>query len=105
MSKFKNSYNFSLFTFYGHQSMIKYPATGNFLVNVKHSINITYTDKKCHNNQHCGQVDGYHRLEVFLLVEVCAVADDIEDDGGDDDVKDHSEQLPAQDNLDIDILD
>ena len=85
--------------------MIKYPATGNFLVNVKHSINITYTDKKCHNNQHCGQVDGNHRLEVFLLVEVCAVADDIEDDGGDDDVKDHSKQLPAQDNLDIDILD
>ena len=70
-----------------------------------YSINITYTDKKCHNNQHCGQVDGYHRLEVFLLVEVCAVADDIEDDGGDDDVKDHSKQLPAQDNLDIDILD
>ena len=85
--------------------MIKFPATGNFRVNVKHSINITYTDKKCHNNQHCGQVDGYHRLEVFLLVEVCAIADDIEDDGGDDYVKDHSEQLPAQDNLDIDILD
>ena len=69
------------------------------------SINITYTDKKCHNNQHCGQVDGYHCLKIVLLVEVGAVADDIEDDGGDDDVEHHAEQLPAQDDLDEDILD
>ena len=65
---------------------------------------MTYTDKKCYNNQHGCQVNGYNCFKIFLLVEVCAVADDIED-GGDDDVKDHSKQLPAQDNLDIDILD
>ena len=69
------------------------------------SINITYTDKKCHYDQHCGQVDGYHCLKIVLLVEVCAVADDVEDDGGDNDVEDHAEQLPAQDDLDEDILD
>ena len=47
---------------------------------------MTYTDKKCYNNQHGCQVNGYNCFKIFLLVEVCAVADDIEDDGGDDDV-------------------
>ena len=51
-----------------------------------YSINITYTDKKCHNNQHCGQVDGYHCLKIVLLVEVCAVADYVQNNGRNDDI-------------------
>ena len=63
------------------------------------SINITYTDKKCHNNQHCGQVDGYHCLKIVLLVEVCAVADYIQNYGGNDDIEDNSKQLTSQHHL------
>ena len=68
------------------------------------SINITYTDKKCHNNQHCGQVDGYHCLKIVLLVEVCAVADYIQNYGGNDDIEDNSEQLASQHHLHKHIL-
>ena len=66
---------------------------------------MTYTDKKCYNNQHGCQVDGYNCFKIFLLVEVCAVADNIEDNGGDDDVKDYSKELTPKDNLNKDILD
>ena len=57
---------------------------------------MTYTDKQCDDDEHGGQVDGDHRLEVLVLVEVGAVADQVEDDGGHDDVEHYAQQLPAQ---------
>ena len=66
---------------------------------------MTYTDKKCYNNQHGCQVDGYNCFKIFLFVEVCAVADNIEDNGGDDDVEDYSEELSSKDYFNKDILD
>ena len=66
---------------------------------------MTYTDKKCYNNQHGCQVDGYNCFKIFLFVEVCAVADDIEDNSGDNDVEDHSKELTPKDYLNKDVLD
>ena len=66
---------------------------------------MTYTDKKCYNNQHGCQVNGYNCFKIFLLVEVCTVADDIEDNSGDNDVENHSKELTPKDYLNKDILD
>ena len=65
---------------------------------------MTYSPKR-HNYQHGCQVYYYNCFKIFLLVEVCTVADDIEDDGGDDDVEDYSKELTPKNYLNKDVFD
>ena len=64
----------------------------------------TYTDKQSDDDEHGGQVDGNHRLEVFVFVEVCAVADQAEDDGGNEDIHEDTEQLSSEDDFHLHFL-
>ena len=50
----------------------------------------TYTDKECHDNQHCCQIDGNNCLKIFIFIKVSCVTDNVENDGGDDDVEKYS---------------
>ena len=46
----------------------------------------TYANKECHDNQHCCQINGNNCLKIFIFVKVGCVTDNVEYDGGDDDV-------------------
>ena len=68
-------------------------------------IIITYTDKQCHNDKHCCEVDSYNSLKIFIFVKIGAIADESKYDGGNNYVEDNSKNLPWQNYLNMHILD
>ena len=65
---------------------------------------MTYTDKEGDHDEHCCQVDGYHGLEVTIFIKVCTVADEVEDNGRDDDVEDDTKEFSPKSDLNVDFL-
>ena len=64
----------------------------------------THADKEGDQYQHGGQVDTNHRLKIGILVEVCTVADNVEDKSGDKHIQHDTKQLPSKSDFHHDSL-
>ena len=78
----------------GYNEIEEEPDVHHFHVGVGRKI-LTHTHKKCNNDKHCGQVDGYHCLKELILVEIGCVADNVQYYGWYEDVQHSSQQLSS----------